>query len=330
LVEVLLGAGADPRARGCFGRELQPIHRAAQWSARLVQRLVAAGAPIDGDVAGHSTLCAAAGARTARGVRIIPTLVALGARETGGNNALFDFAFYPVKEGVQPSDGEVAAALAALVSVGCSLTQPNRRRMRPIVIAAQMGNAPVVRALLSMGVVATTNSLIHAVMHPDTVRLLLAAGAPVNARARFSGKCVTPLMRAAHTSSLESVQLLLAAGASLAQFGKNELTYAITSLVDDSSAASGFAVMSVVDAMLRAGARVSDDADHLGDSLLHCVARMTARPWACDVARLLLDYGAGVGATNIDGMTPIECVEGEPRGDAMRVLLLGAAEAANA
>jgi len=298
-----------------------------------VQRLVAAGASIDGDVAGHSTLCAAAGARTARGVRIIPTLVALGARETGGNNALFDFAFYPVEEGVQPSDGEVAAALAALVSVGCSLTEPNRRRMRPIVIAAQMGNAPVVRALLSMGVVATTNSLIHAVMHPDTVRLLLAAGAPVNARARVSGQRVTPLMRAAHTSSLESVQLLLAAGASLAQFGKNELTYAITSLVDevdDSSAASGFAVMSVVDALLRAGARVSDDADHLGDSLLHCVARMTARPWACDVARLLLNCGAAVGATNIDGMTPIECVEGEPRGDAMRVLLLGAAEAANA
>ncbi len=55
---------------------------------RLVQRLVAAGASIDGDVAGFSTLCSAAVARTARGVRMIPALVALGACETHGNEVM--------------------------------------------------------------------------------------------------------------------------------------------------------------------------------------------------------------------------------------------------
>jgi Cu2+-exporting ATPase len=84
--------------------------------------------------------------------------------------------------------------------------------------AAEKGNAPVVRALLSLGVAATTKSLACAVAHPDTVRLLLAAGAPVGGLARLSpaGDTVTPLMQAAGISSLESVQLLLAAGAAAA------------------------------------------------------------------------------------------------------------------
>ena len=43
LAEVLLGAGADPRVRSA-PRLHQPVHLAAAWSLRLVQRLVAAGA----------------------------------------------------------------------------------------------------------------------------------------------------------------------------------------------------------------------------------------------------------------------------------------------
>ena len=83
LVELLLSAGADPLARASYanaGAEFQPIHDAARWSARLVQRLVQAGASIDGDAAGSSTLRAAACAGTTVGVRMIPALVALGAR----------------------------------------------------------------------------------------------------------------------------------------------------------------------------------------------------------------------------------------------------------
>jgi flagellar basal-body rod protein FlgC len=38
-----------------------------------------------------------------------------------------------------------------------------------------------VRALLSLGVPATSSSLFHAVEHPELVRVLLAAGAPIDA-----------------------------------------------------------------------------------------------------------------------------------------------------
>ena len=57
LSELLLDAGADPRAHARYVNtviEFQPIPLAARWSARLVQRLVQAGAPIDGGVAGQS------------------------------------------------------------------------------------------------------------------------------------------------------------------------------------------------------------------------------------------------------------------------------------
>jgi hypothetical protein len=161
---------------------------------------VQAGASIDGDIAGNSTLRAAACARTALGVRMIPALVARGARETGGTDAMLVFACNPV-EGAPPTDGEVAVALAALVSVGCSHTQPNAHGLAPMDSAALGGNAPVVRALLSLGVGATTKSLVLAVEHPVIVRLLLAAGAPVGGLAAVWGRMATPLMQAALKSS---------------------------------------------------------------------------------------------------------------------------------
>ena len=177
LVELLLGAGADPRARARYtdsDNEFQPIHRAARWSARLVQRLVQAGASIDGDVEGFSTLRHAAVAHTVLSVRMLPALVALGAREMLGGAVMHAFAANPV-EGLPPFDGEVAAALKALVGVGCSLTQPDEGGDSPLDWAAGSGNKAVVRALLAQGVVATPKSLelATASAHPGIVRLLL-------------------------------------------------------------------------------------------------------------------------------------------------------------
>jgi hypothetical protein len=164
LVELLLGAGADPlaRCRGTDGLDYQPIHYAAQWSARLVQRLVQAGASIDGDVEGVSSLHCAVGARSALGVRMIPALVALGARETLDNVAMHLLAVLPV-EGAPPSDEEVRAALTALVSAGCSLTEPDADGGSPIDNAASHGSTRAARALLALGVAATTKTLAHAV-----------------------------------------------------------------------------------------------------------------------------------------------------------------------
>jgi hypothetical protein len=127
------------------------MHIAASWSVPLVQRLVQAGASIDGDVPGISTLRCAVGAGTARGVRMIPALVALGARETLGDRAMRWFSVILIK-GDPASDAEVRAALTALVSVGCSLTKPGADGFTPMDDASRFGNAPVVRALLALGV----------------------------------------------------------------------------------------------------------------------------------------------------------------------------------
>ena len=310
LVELLLGAGADPLARyrdPTNGLDYQPIHIAAHLSARLVQRLVQAGASIDGKVAGNSTLCCAAAAASARSVRMIPALVALGARETLDNVAMHIFAQGPA-EADPASDKEVRAALTALVSVGCSLTEPNANGNTPMDRAARYGNAPVVRALLALGAAATIKSLAHAVEHPEIVRLLLAAGAPAVGLVRVAaeGLAVTPLMAAALASSLESVHLLLAAGASVHHrngHGDTALMYALRSEATDATT-----VPRVVEALLNAGSDVAAR-DHHGDTPLHVLAHHCAtQPWAAGVARLLLGSGADADATNKAGLKPAGCV----------------------
>jgi ankyrin repeat protein len=253
---------------------------------------------------------------------MIPALVALGARVTGGNQAMLNIAFNPV-EGAPPSDGEVAAALTALMSVGCSLTQPDADGMAPMDYAAWKGNAPVVRALLSLGIAATTTSLAHAVAHPDTVRLLLAAGAPVGGLVRLAAgdETVTPLMQAALESSLESVQLLLAAGASFLR--RNESGYTALMLSVLSECVDAAAVLGVVEALLAAGAIIADRDDD-GDTVFHILAKQShGRPWAADAARLLLGGGAAGGrAVNNAGKTPAKCVPvGARAGELYRLLL---------
>ena len=329
LVELLLGAGADPLAPGRYrntGHEFQPIHLAARWSARLVQRLVQAGASIDSVIMQESTLGNATGARTAVGVRMIPALVALGARETHGNRAMHVIAGSPV-EGAPPADGDVAAALTALVSVGCSLTQPNALGDTPLDIAASWGNAPVVRALLALGVAATTKSLAHAVKHPSVVRLLLAAGAPVGELMTMTagGVNATPLMEAAYEAVLESVQVLLGAGASLVRRNERGRTALMYSLLSKSTDAA--AVLSVVGVLLAAGADVYAR-DLAGNSPLHHLAMHShAQPWAAPAARLLLASGADVSTANSAGVTPAAYVPAIAREGVLYRLLLEAAGA---
>jgi hypothetical protein len=335
LAEVLLGAGADPRVRGA-PRLHGPIHLAAQWSLRLVQRLVAAGVPIDGGVAGNSTLRSAAGAGTARGVRMIPALVALGARETGGDDLVRHIVDMPVG-GTSPSDEEVRVALTALVSVGCSLTEPDEDGDSPMDVAALNGNASVVTVLLALGVAATTQSLAYAVKYPVIVRALLAAGAPPGLAAGLGAGAatVTPLMAAARASSLESVRLLLAAGASVNERGKGGCTALMYALKCD-AVDSAAVVVEVVEALLDAGADVnardtSTSSWAVRGTALHHLAARASQTWAVDVAYELLRCGADARTKNslsLSASTPAECVPRDLRGSKLHRLLVEAAEAA--
>jgi ankyrin repeat protein len=291
-----------------------------------VQRLVQAGASINGDVAGYSTLREAACAGTAVGVHMIPALVALGARETLGGTVMHNFAASPV-EGAPPSDGAVAAALTALVSVDCSLTQPNASGMTPLDWAADTGNEPVVLALLALGVAATAESLAHAVAHPSIVRLLLVAGASAGELVRFVpvDANFTPLMQAAGKAVPESVQLLLGAGASVNALNEQGSTAPMFSVCSKSADAA--AVLGVVEALLAAGAAVNA-LDVGGHTPLHLLAITShAQPWAAAAARLLLASGADGRVTNNAGKTPAWAVPEAARGCALHRLLLDAAGA---
>ena len=325
LAEVLLGAGADPLVRAhAAEKSWQPIHFAAMWSGRLVQRLVAAGASVNGDVAGNSTLVSAAAACDARSVRMIPALVALGAREAGVKQAMRTFARWPLEDG-SSSDEEVRAALTALVSVGCSLTKKGADGWMPMDTAAHFGNAPVVTALLALGVGATTQSLAHGAAHPNIVRVLLAAGAPLGGLVRLApgADTVTPLMAAAEASAVESVRLLLAAGASVDRCnerGHTAILYALHSMATDAAT-----VPSVVQTLVAAGTSVAIRDRYTGNTPLHWLALHHApQPWAAAVARLLLANGASGRLKNMWHDTPAGCVPTGARDGELYALLRAA------
>ena len=258
---------------------------------------------------------------------MIPALVALGAREPLGNRAMHVFAANPV-EGAPPSDGDVAAALTALVSVDCSLTQPTANGRTPLDLAAYTGNTSVVRALLVRGVAATTTSLAHAVKHPGIVRLLLAAGAPVEALVTLGvgATNVTPLMQAAWQAVPESVQLLLGAGASVN--APNERGSTVLMLSVCSKSADAAAIIGVVEVLLAAGAAVNTRSLN-GATALHYLAIVShAQPWAAAAARLLLAGGSDGRVKNDAGKTPAQHVPEAARGGELHRLLLAAAEGA--
>ena len=223
--------------------------------------------------------------------------------------------------------GDVAAALTALLSVGCSLAQPDADGDTPLDIAAYSDNAPVVRALLALGVAATTTSLALAVEHPGIVRLLLAADPPVGelVTVRVGAVTTTPLMQAAWTAELESVQLLLGAGVSVLRRNERGWTALMYSL--RSKSADAAAVLSVLAALLAAGADV-DKRDLAGNTALHVLAdKSHAKPWAAPAARLLLGSGADRRIKNDAGQTPAQAVPVAARDGELHRLLLEAAGA---
>jgi ankyrin repeat protein len=130
-------------------------------------------------------------------------------------------------------------------------------------------------------------------------------------------------MAAAQALALESVRLLLAAGASVHRTNEHGDTALMSALLSEATDAT--AVPRVVEELLDAGASVAArDCDGL--TPLHQLAMTHAtKPWAAAVARLLLANGASGRLTNEEGETPAECLPaGAARDGELYELLLEA------
>lgn len=187
LVALLLAHGADPQAV----QPLQPIHYAARWSVPIVERLVAAGAKINAVSFGlrpTTPLGEAFGGMQA--MRMIPQLVALGARMTVGDERGIALACELMRRRDLSQD-ELAAILTTLATAGVSLSAYNFNWKSPLDIAAGYGNLPALRALLALGVKATNWNAFYA-RNLEVVHLLVKeAGAPRDSVRRFKSMRTT-------------------------------------------------------------------------------------------------------------------------------------------
>ena len=121
-----------------------------------------------------------------------------------------------------------AAALAErLLRAGADPNLAQQSGLTPLMIAARTGNAALVDTLLASGadVNASVRKTGHSALmwaigegHYESVRLLVAHGADVDARAQTG---FTPLLFAARGGDVESAELLIAAGADVNRTGSD-------------------------------------------------------------------------------------------------------------
>ena len=154
--------------------------------------------------------------------------------------------------------------------------------------------------------------------YAPVVALLLALGAPVGA---LDHQGISPLHRAVQSGSLETVTLLLAAGADIDRretrwqgtalswacvLKQVHLAHYLAPLSRDVRALAGFAFLERLDEVLRAEPGLANEvlADKDAPTPLFCLPGDEDK--AADVARLLLSHGADPSRRNDQGRTPAE------------------------
>ena len=153
LVAKEIAKGADVEAVNNEAWGSRPLHRAAAaGNASIVKMLLAAGANPNAGNTLHSftPLHSAAASGSAD---CVEALLAAGA----SIHVKDRYGFLPLHRGVESSD---AATVLALARAGSQIEQPSdaHRGNRPLHIAAQLDNAEVVEALLSLGADPSTHN----------------------------------------------------------------------------------------------------------------------------------------------------------------------------
>jgi ankyrin repeat protein len=301
-VRQLLARGAAPERRTAYDGE-SALTAAARWGqAGSVGALLDGGAdPVRPNAAGKSALfLAASGGHT----EVVKVLLGRGARAS--------------------ASGALAAAAGAgsLESVRALLAAgraPRPELGRALVEAALHGSTEMLRALLDAG--APLDGAVPMAAHPtegplpleaaikqghlEAVRLLIAAGADVGARA---GRW-PPLRQAAYVGYVDLVELLLRSGASPKA----------TDSTNGSTALFGVTVPAVAAALLRAGADPNARSRRGATPLVYLAEynwtahyygsrphRERPPPDYLGTARVLLDGGADVDAYDSQGLTALQ------------------------
>jgi len=271
-VPFLLERGADPTLGNRKGDA--PLHQlggvAPNRLDEIVDLLLAAGADINQQArSGQTPLIRSLFGGTAR-ARVSSALLARGAdlnlTDSAGNSVLHILASRKRDEGAP-------ALMATLIERGAALELRNRKRQTPLVVAVERGN-------------------------PEAVRVLIEAGANVNAR-KTHGQTLISSLVSCKPEKLEKLELLVAAGADISipiEHGPLPLGQAFF----------GKAHLDCLDPaqlLLRAGADPNQQ-DGNGAAAIHGTAIWSEKD--PDLALTLLkEHGAEIDVRNHQGMTAL-------------------------
>lgn len=205
--------------------------------------------------------------------------------------------------------------IEALIAAGANINAADESRGRtPLMSAAQTRSLETVKMLLNAGasINAKDKSASTALMwaqtaliypghyNPKIVKALIAAGADVNAVDEYGR---TTLMFAAQADLLDSVEMLLAAGAKASidakdKWGDTALIHAFNLIYDSTRKSASHPSSTIIKALIAAGANINDVNVNGRTTLM-----LAAETNSLETIKILLEAGASINAKDKKGQT---------------------------